>query len=179
LHALAVPSTPSSRSLSMVSKVCCFWSSMPCHLTSYIILPLFTLRPMTAATSLPYLPNFAAFSMRSLFSSSSFGLIRCSCISSSHPFWKRYERYVNGVDSYQLPSDVMWCWAMKESRRLWCCHTSPVFPSCSEGFSSPHIRPSSVDLPAPFRPTRATRLPRFRAQDAPLITSPLPPGYPK
>mmetsp|Transcript_47143 Transcript_47143/g.131582 ORF Transcript_47143/g.131582 Transcript_47143/m.131582 type:complete len:340 (-) Transcript_47143:2649-3668(-) len=179
LHALAAPSTPMMRSLSIVSKVFCFWSSMPSHCTSYTNLPCCLLRLTTAPTSFPYLPCTAAFSLRVLRSSSSLGSIKCLWASSSQPFWKRCDRYVKGVDSYHLPSETMWCCAMKESRKLWCCHTSPIFPSCSVGLSSPHMRPKSVDLPAPFTPTRATRLPRLSLAVMPLITRPLPPGYSK
>mmetsp|Transcript_45583 Transcript_45583/g.140878 ORF Transcript_45583/g.140878 Transcript_45583/m.140878 type:complete len:311 (+) Transcript_45583:944-1876(+) len=41
------------------------------------------------------------------------------------------------------------------------------------------MRPSSVDLPAPFTPTRATRLPRLSLAVMPLMTRPLPPSYSK
>mmetsp|Transcript_5414 Transcript_5414/g.15329 ORF Transcript_5414/g.15329 Transcript_5414/m.15329 type:complete len:247 (-) Transcript_5414:2704-3444(-) len=141
--------------------------------------PFCELRPTMFLTCFPYFPCVEAFDFLDALSSSSFGSMRCRCASSSQPFWKRYERYVNGVDSYHRPREVMWCWAMKETRRLWCCQTSPIFPSTSLGFSSPHMRLSSVDLPAPLTPTSATRLARLSLALTPLITCPLPPAYSK
>mmetsp|Transcript_74990 Transcript_74990/g.211888 ORF Transcript_74990/g.211888 Transcript_74990/m.211888 type:complete len:233 (+) Transcript_74990:2609-3307(+) len=87
--------------------------------------------------------------------------------------------YSSGVHLVNSLRWCMCCCAMYARRRLRCFVSSPgaIFASRTTGWSSPARSAISVDFPAPFLPTTATRLLNVSRTVTSLITGPWASSY--